>query len=123
MMKQELLIELLNDLISHNERSLVDYKADGNIPMQQFCIGKIQAYENILQAISQLSACRFGNVRGWVQSLDNKEKENQMGKSIAMSCQSCNVWFPISQGVFNGSTLICQRCACIANHPAGKALV
>lgn len=52
MMKQELLIELLNDLIATNERSLIDYKADGNIPMEQFCIGKIQAYENILQAIS-----------------------------------------------------------------------
>ena len=56
-MKTELLIELLNDLIATNERSLIDYKADGNIPMQQFCIGKIQAYENILGVVSQLSAC------------------------------------------------------------------
>ena len=52
MMKQELLIELLNDLIATNERSLIDYKSDGNIPMEQYCIGKIQAYETILQAIS-----------------------------------------------------------------------
>ena len=40
----------------------------------------------------------------------------------SMSCQGCNVWFPISQGVFNGSTLICARCSCMANHPAGKLL-
>jgi hypothetical protein len=44
-----------------------------------------------------------------------------MGKSIAMSC-GCGVWFPISQGIFNGSTLVCDRCACMANHPAGKGL-
>ena len=45
-----------------------------------------------------------------------------MSKSIAMSCQGCNVWFPISQGIFNGSTLICSRCDAISRHPAGKAL-
>ena len=122
-MKTELLIELLNELIGYNEKSLINYKADGNKEMEMYCNGKIDAYTTALDAISQLSACRFGNVRGWVQSLDNKEKENQMGKSIAMSCQSCNVWFPISQGVFNGSTLVCSLCACKANHPAGKALV
>lgn len=58
-MKTELLIELLNDLIATNERSLIDYKSDGNIPMEQYCIGKIQAYTTILDAVSQLSACRF----------------------------------------------------------------
>ena len=51
-MKTELLIELLNDLIATNKRSLIDYKADGNIPMQQFCIGKIQAYATVLDAVS-----------------------------------------------------------------------
>lgn len=45
-----------------------------------------------------------------------------MSKSIAMSCQGCNVWFPISQGKFNGSTLICQGCYARAMHPAGKGL-
>ena len=44
-----------------------------------------------------------------------------MSKSIAMQCK-CNVWFPISQGIFNGSTLICSRCDAISRHPAGKAL-
>jgi hypothetical protein len=44
-----------------------------------------------------------------------------MGKSIAMQCQ-CKVWFPISQGVFNGSTLICTRCDAISRHPAGKGV-
>ena len=51
-MRNDLLIELLNDLIATNERSLIDYKADGNIPMQQYCIGKVQAYETILDAVS-----------------------------------------------------------------------
>lgn len=51
-MKQELLIELLNDLIGYNEKSALNYTADGNIPMQQYCRGKIDAYETILDAIS-----------------------------------------------------------------------
>lgn len=41
----------------------------------------------------------------------------------SMSCQGCNVWFPISQGTWNGSTLICERCACMANHPAGSRMM
>jgi hypothetical protein len=51
-MKQELLKELLNDLIGYNSRSLIDYQADGNKEMEQYCRGKVDAYENILDAIS-----------------------------------------------------------------------
>ena len=51
-MKQELLIELLNDLIKYNTRSLNNYIADGNSGMEQYCTGKIDAYETILDAIS-----------------------------------------------------------------------
>lgn len=51
-MKQELLTKLLNELISYNERCALDYTADGNIPMQQYCRGKLDAYKTILEAVS-----------------------------------------------------------------------
>ena len=50
-MKIELLNELLNDLVSYNERSLINYEADGNKEMEQYCKGKVDAYTTILDAI------------------------------------------------------------------------
>ena len=81
MMKLELLTELVKELIEYNTRSLANYQADGNKEMEQYCTGKVDAYETILDAISQLSACRFGNVRGWVQSLDIERKGKEKWKS------------------------------------------
>ena len=51
-MRTEILIELLNDLISYNEKSLNNYIADGNKEMEMYCTGKIDSYETILDAIS-----------------------------------------------------------------------
>jgi hypothetical protein len=50
-MKIELLNELLNDLVSYNERSLINYQADGNKEMEMYCSGKVDAYETVLDAI------------------------------------------------------------------------
>lgn len=50
-MKLELLMELLNELVSYNERSLINYQADGNIEMEQYCKGKVDAYSTVLDAI------------------------------------------------------------------------
>ena len=58
-MKIELLTELVNDLIKYNTRSLANYQADGNKEMEMYCNGKVDAYETILDAISQLAACRL----------------------------------------------------------------
>jgi hypothetical protein len=51
-MREELLKELLNDLIGYNSRSLIGYQADGNVTMEKYCQGKIDAYETVLDAIS-----------------------------------------------------------------------
>ena len=51
-MKTELLIELLNELIGYNEKSLINYKADGNKEMEMYCNGTIDAYTTALDAIS-----------------------------------------------------------------------
>jgi uncharacterized paraquat-inducible protein A len=45
-----------------------------------------------------------------------------MSKATVIQCKECNVWFRLSQGVFNGSTIICSRCDAISRHPAGKAI-
>lgn len=51
-MKIELLTELVKELIEYNTRSLANYQADGNKEMEQYCTGKVDAYETILDAIS-----------------------------------------------------------------------
>lgn len=51
-MKLELLTELVKELIEYNTRSLARYQMDGNKEMEQYCTGKVDAYETILDAIS-----------------------------------------------------------------------
>lgn len=51
-MRIELLTELVKELIEYNTMSLIKYQGDGNKEMEQYCTGKVDAYETILDAIS-----------------------------------------------------------------------
>ena len=51
-MELEVFIKTLNELIEYNKNTLIDSKAAGDVIMENYCIGKIQAYRVVVEALS-----------------------------------------------------------------------